>query len=221
MDCFKEVSICKESLCGNDCCVSLLCQPKEYINEFQEQTNYYRKNIALLCKENTCLNRAHLFSEILPDSPIYFNDCNKFHQTTVLDIDCTKNIVSYCTTHHDDKEFPDLNTCNYFKETNQIAVYHDFLSDCDTDLANLNNYPLVSRVCYEFIVDYCNANNNCVCFWGEKLNPSSGGDYNVQIVPCIFNSCAIEPTTSILTIITSVIFIISWIIHFYLNHINK
>lgn len=216
MKCFKNIHVCKDNLCGLECCSSLICRPPEddeFLHEFTQQSNFYRKNIALLCKASTCTNRAPLFSEILTDSPIYNAECLKFHQTTLLDMECKKSVVKYCTQHGGENNFVDSEPCNNFITTNEVATFHDFTSECDAALAALNTYPLVSKICYEFIVDSCQTSNNCVCFWGEKTNTPN----QVQIVPCIFNTCIVHPRGGYVNVTTCVLFILTWMFCLYFN----
>lgn len=185
MDCLLNTNSCKgDGLCKQKCCQSLVCDKEDHMHlelqhAFWEQSNYYRKMIALTCPQvaSLCQTRAKFFSEQLASSPIYNTDCDQLHKTTIMSDSCKRVIINYCSSEV--KE--DKGTCDTFLSTGELFTMHDWSTECDQALADTRNslFPNVTLVCYEYLLNQCS--NSCGCFWGERT-----GENTIQLVPCPF-----------------------------------
>jgi hypothetical protein len=196
MDCLLATESCKD-LCSLKCCQSLVCHVEDgpLQKAFWEQSNYYRKMIGLTCPTySACQTRAQFFSEQLTTSPIYNPDCDTLHKTTIMTDPCKRAIINYCSS---DSVIDDKETCTSFLNTGVLFSMHDWNAECDDELLSTkySQFPNVSNICYEYILNQC-GDNECGCFLAKTKSADQ-----VQLIPCLLTTWNYEINVDALNII--------------------
>jgi hypothetical protein len=189
MDCLLKTATACKDLCSLKCCQSLVCEETkedhlhpELRDAFYEQSNFYRRAVALSCPQaaSVCQTRAQFFSEQLSTSPIYSSECDQLHKTTIMSDSCKRIIINYCSNQN---LLEDKSTCTQFLNTGSLVTLYDWSTECNEalTLTKAGQFPNMTLVCYEYVLNQCVSGGGCGCFWGENK-----GNNQIQLVPCPF-----------------------------------
>jgi hypothetical protein len=161
----------------------------EWDTVFEQQTNYYRKAIALNCTGSNCNTRAKIFSTELSDSPLFVDSCDYLHRTLVLTDDCKRYLVKYCTKYMTNKDphfhFIDAGVCTKFMASEPMVNLRNWDEECSWYLARMSTVREIPTVCQNYIILSCTQNTTCPCTVPEYKNET-----HFSIIDCPFNQCS-------------------------------